>query len=112
MKTLKLVFLSLSLVSLLISCETNEEQEAERNVSEFSKYVDSVTAETADDLKVNWENIEKEYTEKKLQAQSSVEALGGHPDLNVKLNKANSKYNEFKKSIQFEIDKFQRDAQK
>lgn len=112
MKTLKLVFLSLSLVSLLLSCETSEEQEAERDVSEFSKFVDSVATEDTDSLKVNWENVEKEYTEKKLQAQSSVEALGGHPKLNEKLNSANSKYNEFKKNIQIEIDKFQRDSEK
>ncbi|MGV9004295.1 DUF6565 domain-containing protein [Flavobacterium sp.] len=106
MKTLKLALYFLPIFFLATSCETNEEREADRNVYEFSKYVDSVSTINTSDLKQNWENIEKTYTEKKLQAQSSVEAFGSRPKLNVKINQANSKYKQFRKKFQIEVDKF------
>lgn len=106
MKNLKISVLTLIIATSLLSCDNRKRHDAERDVKEFSNYVDSVSIVSIENLNENWGKIEKIYTEKKLQAQSSVEALGDAPELNEKINKADSKYKDFKENYEFESEKF------
>lgn len=107
MKTLKLSILAIFVSASFLSCDNSKKQEAEKNVAQFSNYVDSVSVVSTEKLKENWENVENAYTEKKLQAQSSIESLGENPELNEKLNKVNSKYDEFKAKFQIDAEKLE-----
>lgn len=112
MKTLKLSILAIFVSASFLSCDNSKKQEAEKNVAQFSNYVDSVSVVSTEKLKENWENVENAYTEKKLQAQSSIESLGENPELNEKLNKVNSKYDEFKAKFQIDAEKLEDQIEK
>ena len=96
MKILNLSLSSLALSLFAISCGSGNKDEAEKRVVEFSRYVDSVSVIKNEDLKENWESVEKAYTEKKLQAQSALETMSSNPDLRKNLDEANSRFKKFK----------------
>ena len=96
MKTLKNFTLVLVAAASLVACDNSKKEEAQKNVDAFSNYVDSVTVVSTEKLNENWNNVEKSYTEKKLQAQSYVETVGDDGTMQEKVNKADAKYNDFK----------------
>ncbi|MFD2907132.1 hypothetical protein ACFSX9_00145 [Flavobacterium ardleyense] len=96
MKTLKNLTLALVATATLVACDNSKKDQAQKNVDAFSNYVDSVSVVSTENLNANWEEIERVYTEKKLQAQSDVETTDDSGVLKSKLNEANSKYTEFK----------------
>ena len=96
MKNLKNLGLALVAAASLVACDNGKKDEAQKNVDAFSNYVDSVSLVSTENLKENWDNVERSYTEKKLQAQSYVETVGDDGAMKAKLDQADVKYNEFK----------------
>lgn len=96
MKNLKNLGLALVAAASLVACDNSKKDEAQKNVDAFTNYVDSVSTVSNDKLAENWDNVEKSYTEKKLQAQSYVETVGDDGAMKTKLDEADAKYNDFK----------------
>lgn len=96
MKNLKNLGLALLAAASLVACDNGKKDEAQKNVDDFSNYVDSVSVVSTENLNENWDNVERTYTEKKLQAQSYLETVGDDGAMKTKLDGADAKFNEFK----------------
>lgn len=105
MKNLKNLTLALVAAASLVACDSGKKDEAQKNVDAFSNYVDSVTVVSTDKLNENWDNVERSYTEKKLQAQSYVETVGDDGAMKDKVNQADVKFSEFKANYLIEAEK-------
>lgn len=104
MKNLKSLTIMLLSSIIFLSCKDGKEADAEKSITNFSNYVDSVSTISKENLKENWADIENTYSEKKLQAQSSLEITNNNPELKNKLDKVDAKYEDFKSKFQKEID--------
>ena len=105
MKTLKNLGWALVAAASLVACDNRKKEEAQKNVDAFSNYVDSVSVVSSENLNENWDNVERSYTEKKLQAQSYVETVGDDGAMKEKVDKADVKYNDFKANYLKEAEK-------
>lgn len=105
MKKLQLSIIILLISVTLFSCEDANVKDAKNYVDNYADFVDSISIVSTKKLRDNWYKIESTYLEKKLQAQSSVETIGEFPELNEKLDKANSKFEELNIKHQIEAQK-------
>jgi hypothetical protein len=105
MKKVQLSILALLLGTSFFSCTDAKVKDAEKNVQNYARYVDSISVVSTENIKQNWNIVESTTLEKKLQAQSSVETIKDNPELKEKINIVNSKYNEFRIKYQQDVDK-------
>jgi cell division GTPase FtsZ len=96
MKTIKLAITALLISVSFISCNDDKKKFLEKDIILFSKYVDSVSSVSNEKLAGNWESIAKMYSEKKLQAQSSAEAIRDNIELIERVSTIISKFDKFK----------------
>lgn len=99
---MKTIIKSLSLVAILISftsCQNEQEKKTEALADNYVKFVDSVANINQEEAIQNWDAIQENYEKKTTELNSEVDKLEGNSNLNKKINAANSKYEDCQKRL-------------
>jgi len=99
MRTLKLSLAVVAGALVLTSCNDEQKQMAQKEVNNYSEYIDSVSSVAADKASENWEAIEKNYQERKTDANNAIIAVKENADLQKSIDKSTLKYEEFKAEV-------------
>ena len=97
--------LRLGLFTMLLigmaSCKNEEKEMADKRISELESYVDSLKAESADNLETNWEVISVEFDKRKMAVNDAMINLKDDAKTvsQEKSDKAIAKYDEVKASV-------------
>lgn len=98
----KLGFFSLILLGMS-SCKNNEQNEmAEKRISELEAYVDSLETVSAEDREANWDKIAADYDRKTTEANDALASLDEETRTTstVRITTSSTKYDELKASIE------------
>lgn len=97
------LFLGSALITLaLVSCKSESEQQAEKTVGAYEKYVDSVTNVAVADAKANWASIEVAYNQKTAEAEAALAELKNKAEAEARLEKSKAKYADLKSKLEAE----------
>ncbi len=105
MKKNVLKFGVLSMIVLgFASCKDEKQEQAEKSVTNYVTYVDSVSNVAADDAKTNWEAIDAQYQNRVSEADMAVGEAKDTETLKEKLAVSKAKYEELKAKYQAEFE--------
>ena len=99
---MKTIIKSLSLVAILISftsCQNEQEKKAEQLAHNYVKFVDSVANIDQEEAIENWDAIQEDYESKTIELNSEVDKLEDKSKLDEKINAATSKYEDCQKRL-------------
>jgi hypothetical protein len=99
---MKTVIKSLSLVAILISftsCQNEQEKKAEALADNYVKFVDSVANIDQEEAIQNWDAIQENYESKTIELNNEVDKLEDKSKLDEKINAATSKYEDCQKRL-------------
>lgn len=102
MKKINLILGSALIAVTLVSCKSESEQQAEKTVGAYEKYVDSVTNVAVADAKANWESIEVAYNQKTAEAEAALAELKDKAAAEARLEKSKAKYADLKSKLEAE----------
>lgn len=108
---------SIKKISLLLififfaSCQNEQEIKVEKLTNQYVKFIDSVTNISQDKVLIDWKNIETIYDTKTNQLNEEIDNLDEKSLFDEKINIANKKYDDFKKSIDNLKSKFDSENQ-
>jgi hypothetical protein len=84
---------------MIIACENDKKTQAEKAVSNYVAYTDSISNVSSDELTDEWDIIEDAYLAKKIEAESSLENLEDRTELDQKIEESSLKYEAFKANL-------------
>jgi hypothetical protein len=96
MKKLKLTFVLIATAIVLTACKDEKQEKAQKSLAAYTKYVDSVSAITAEEANKNWETIENDYDKVKMDAENSLASANDKAALQTSYDNSVTKYEEFK----------------
>lgn len=99
---MKTIIKSLSLVAILISftsCQNEQEKKAEELANNYVKFVDSVANINQEEAIQNWDAIQEDNENKIIELNSEVDKLEDKSKLDEKINAATSKYEDCQKRL-------------
>lgn len=102
MKKINLFLGSAIIAVTFASCKSESEQQAEKTVGAYEKYVDSVTNVAVADAKANWESIEVSYNQKTAEAEAALAELKEKANAEARLEKSKAKYADLKSKLEAE----------
>lgn len=102
MKKINLILGSAIIAVAFVSCKNESEQQAEKTVGAYEKYVDSVTNVAVADAKANWESIEVSYNQKTAEAEAALAELKDKANAEARLEKSKAKYADLKSKLEAE----------
>ncbi|WP_447637793.1 hypothetical protein [Flavobacterium microcysteis] len=102
MKKINLILGSAIIAVAFVSCKSEGEQQAEKTVGAYEKYVDSVTNVAVADAKANWESIEVSYNQKTAEAEAALAELKDKANAEARLEKSKAKYADLKSKLEAE----------
>ncbi|TPD66087.1 hypothetical protein [Flavobacterium microcysteis] len=102
MKKINLILGSALIAVTLVSCKSESEQQAEKTVGAYEKYVDSVINVAVADAKANWESIEVAYNQKTAEAEAALAELKDKAAAEARLEKSKAKYADLKSKLEAE----------
>ncbi len=102
MKKINLFLGSAIIAVTFASCKSESEQQAEKTVGAYEKYVDSVTNVAVADAKANWESIEVSYNQKTAEAEAALAELKDKANAEARLEKSKAKYADLKSKLEAE----------
>jgi len=98
MKKLKLPILIILLGIVTVSCKTDKETKAEKAITDYQVYVDSINELTTTESKLNWDSIENQIQQRKQAAQNALNELKDKKDFESKILVSTDKYELYKNS--------------
>lgn len=96
MKKLKLPILIIILGIITVSCKTDKETKAEKAITDYQVYVDSINELTTTESKLNWDSIENQIQQRKQAAQNALNELKDKKDFESKILVSSDKYELYK----------------
>lgn len=96
MKTIKFTIVLCTLCLVFTSCKDAEREVAEKNVDEYSSYVDSISNLDLAQANSNWNNIEKGFNSCKSNANAKVTDIKENGDLKNDIDDVTQKFEDFK----------------
>ena len=81
------------------SCKDENQEKAERQLDNYTQYIDSVSKETEAKAVANWEAIDDNYQKAKADVENAITTATDKEKIQEKMNTASSKYDEFKAKI-------------
>jgi len=102
MKKINLILGSAIIAVAFASCKSEGEQQAEKTVGAYEKYVDSVTNVAVADAKANWQSIEVAYNQKTAEAEAALAELKDKANAEARLEKSKAKYADLKSKLEAE----------
>lgn len=105
MKNLKFCITVVTVATVMISCKDEKKVIAEKNVSEYTAYVDSVNNINPETAVENWDEIDAMEIFKKSEAQSSVNILSDKRVYEAEISASSDKYEKLRLTIEAEKQK-------
>jgi len=92
-----ILFLGLVISStILFSCNTSNDQQAEVATNNYVRFIDSVVKKGKENGIKNWNGISKEYEKKSTELHFEIDKLENDTILDEKINIATAKYETFR----------------
>jgi hypothetical protein len=107
MKTLKITLASVALVTMLSSCDDGKKEMAQQQVDAFEAYTDSISDLAAEQAAENWEAIEGNYQEMKVETKNAVGSVKENSDLQMAMDETALKYETYKAEAIAENERIQ-----
>lgn len=99
MKTIKITIAVFAATLLFTSCKDEKKEQAEKNVEQFTTYVDSISKLDVAEAKTNWANIESGYISHKQMADDNSNAVTENEKLKSDVNDASVKFEDYKAQL-------------
>jgi hypothetical protein len=98
MKNLKLTIAIIAISVAFASCKDEKQEKAQKSLDDYAKYVDSVSSIARVEAAENWEMIENDYSELKMNVENSLAEANDKAKLQTNFDISTTKYEEFKNS--------------
>lgn len=105
MKNLKLALGMVAFAAVFTSCKDENQEMAQKSVDSYEKYVDSISNVAQAEAAANWDAIQADYEKMKMDAESSLAAAKDKDALQVEIDNASMKYDEYKVKVVAEKEK-------
>lgn len=112
MKTLKLTLGIVAASAMFIACNDGQKEMAQKEVDNYEFYIDSVSREAASEAAQNWEAIEMNYQERKSRTDNAIASVEDHSELQMEVDEATLKYEEFKARVIAEHERMEMENSK
>lgn len=100
MKNLKLTLGTLLLATAFVACNDSKEKEAEKLVTDYTTYVDSVSNLNTEQSISDWEAIAAEHDTKKMKAESAVTGVKDKTKAENDIETASVTFENYKTDVQ------------
>lgn len=100
MKNLKLTLGTLLLATAFVACDNSKEKEAEKLVTDYTTYVDSVSNLNTEQSISDWEAIAAEHDTKKMKAESAVTGVEDKTKAENDIETASVTFENYKTDVQ------------
>lgn len=104
MKAIKLFAALTILVFVATSCKNENELKAEKNVSQYASYVDSIIKVEPEVAAEDWVDIEASGEFKKSEALESLDAIDQREALDDKLESSSKKFDVYKEGVESKME--------
>ncbi len=88
-----------------VSCKSETEKEAEKSLTQYTSFTDSVGSLAVADAKPNWATIEASYNARATAADSAAAALRDDASAKDRLAAGRQKYEQLKAQVSVELEK-------
>lgn len=105
MKKIQLTFVIIAVAASFTSCKDEKQEQAQKSLDNYNKYVDSVSSVAEAEAAANWEAIESDYARLKADAEVSLANAKDKEKLQSSFDDAGTKYEEFKNNVLAEKEK-------
>lgn len=105
MKSLGRIVIGCILLISLGSCINGERRNAEKRVSDYKEFVDSIQVITTQKVVKRWDTIQYQNDLKKLNAEIAVSKISNKETIEKELNEATIQFELFKSKILVEQEK-------
>ena len=103
MRTLKLTLAIVAIGTIFTSCKEDQREIAQKQVDNYSTYVDSVSNAAANDIAMNWERVESDYQKNKTQANEAIISIEENSEMQASIDASTEQYLAFKVEVNAEI---------
>lgn len=100
MRKLKQTFALLFLTTLIVSCNNSDEKDAQKLVTEYTTFVDSVKVLSTEHFLTDWNTISALEETKKMKAEEGIIVITDKPAAQEKVNNASESFENHKKEIE------------
>ena len=97
-------FYLLSAAIIILGCKNENQATAEKTVDAYVSYVDSLSGTPAEDAKLNWDAINKNYEFREGEVEAALTNLSDQKEALGKIDAAKAKYEELKAIIASELE--------
>lgn len=99
------LFLGMAVLAVgFTSCKSETETRAEKTVTSYVTYVDSLGNVASADAKQNWQEIESGYNMRTAEAEAALADMKDRDAAQERLDASRAKYEQMKAKVQAEID--------
>lgn len=99
MRKINISLILIASAVVFTSCKDEKQELAEKKVDNFTHYIDSVSNVVEEKASENWANIESDYTQLKLDAESSIALATDKDKLQSNFDESSMKYEGYKMKI-------------
>lgn len=99
MKKAPYIFGMLAVATAFTSCKDENQENAERRLDNYTHYIDSISEVAEDKAATNWEAIEADYNEAKMDVENAINTASDKEEIQEKMDKASMKYDEYKTKV-------------
>lgn len=100
MKNLKLTLGTVLLATIFVACDDSKEKEAQKLITDYTAYVDSVSNLNTEQAATEWEAIAAEHENKQTKAQSALIGVEDKTSAESEIDKANIAFETYKIEVE------------
>ena len=105
MKKVKIALVFIASAAVFISCKDEKQEQAQMTVDNYKNYVDSISNVAEDNAAENWNNIEENYNQLKMEAETAISTGTDQEKLKTDFDNAAMKYDDYKDKVVVAKDK-------
>lgn len=112
MKSVEGILIQLTLFLLIVSCQNPEKENAEQAVKKYTGFVDSVHVLKLTDASDDWDAIQVQNNQKKINAKIALNKIADKEGIKIKMDHSILKFEKFKGKIMIHKEKRKIENQK
>ena len=112
MKTLKITLVAVAAATLFVACNDSQRDMAEKKIDNYEFFIDSVSREAANEAAENWEAIEANYQEMKMDVNNAIASVKENSGLQMEIDEATLKYETYKAKVIAEHERMEAEKSK
>lgn len=105
MRRVRWIVIGFLTLTLIVSCKNEEQYNAEKRVSNYKKFVDSIQVISTEKAVQNWDSIQYQNDQKKLNAEIALNLIENKKKIEGQLNQSTIEFELFKSKIVIEREK-------